>query len=110
MPSSRFANANPLAAQSPCPREPVATLTHGLFGVGCPSSVLLIFRRVIGSSSIAPASERAAQRIGAAWPLERIKLSTLRALGLPGSQRISWKKSAETISAQDIQEVGWPDP
>src|SRR5262249_662458 len=39
IPSSRLATAIPFAAASPWPSDPVATLTHGLLGVGCPSNV-----------------------------------------------------------------------
>ncbi len=48
--------------------------------------------------------------MGAAWPFERMKVSTLRASGSRGSQRISWKKRAATSSAQDMHEVGCPEP
>ena len=56
--SSRLpASATPTEIGSPCPSEPVATSTHGIFGVGCPSSREPNLRKVSSSSSvIAPAA------------------------------------------------------
>ena len=51
------ASATPTAIGSPCPSEPVATSTHGIFGVGCPSSREPSLRKVSSSSSeTAPAA------------------------------------------------------
>jgi len=102
--------AIPAAAETPCPSEPVATRTQGHVGVGCPSRGLPSRRRLMRSSSIAPASLSAAQRIGAAWPFDRTNTSWSRPLGSFGSNRISSKKRTETISAQDMQVVGCPEP
>jgi predicted PurR-regulated permease PerM len=62
------------------------------------------------SSLIAPASCNAAHRIGAACPFDSTNASALRVAGSFGAQRISRKNSAATISAQDMQDVGCPDP
>src|SRR5688572_26337363 len=99
----------PAAAESPCPSEPVATLTQGTSGVGWPSSGLVDLRNESGSSEIAPASLNAAQRIGAAWPFDITNASVFRALGSLGSNRISWKKRTDMISAHDMQVVGCPE-
>ena len=107
--SRRRAQAMPAAAQSPCPSEPVATRTQGTRGVGCPSSGLSNRRSVARSWSIAPASFRTAHRMGAAWPLESTNTSASFPVGSRGSKRISWKKSVETMSAADMQLVGWPE-
>src|SRR5262245_53296246 len=55
-------------------------------------------------------SESAAHRIGAAWPLESTNTSASLPLGSRGSKRISSKKRTDTISAHDMQLVGWPEP
>src|SRR6266496_991190 len=59
---------------------------------------------------MAPTSFRAAQRMGAAWPLESTKTSWSFPLGSFGSRCISSKKRTDTISAHDMQLVGWPEP
>src|SRR6185436_2498957 len=64
----------------------------------------------MGSSAIAPASERTAHRMGAACPLESTNTSAREPEGSEGAQRISSKNRTETISAADMQVVGCPEP
>jgi hypothetical protein len=105
----RALSAVPIAAQMPCPSEPVATSTKFSRGVGCPSRSDPIWRSFISSArSNAPASAQAEYRIGAACPLDSTKRSLCGFFGSFGSKRISAKKSAAVRSAIDMQLVGWP--
>ena len=101
-PSSFLARAMPQPAASPWPRLPVATLTSFMRAVGWPSSTLSMRRSPASSSlGIRPASASAAQRMGAACPLERTNSS---------SWPMTAKNKTLTISAADRQVVGWPEP
>ena len=46
------ASATPTPIGRPWPSDPVATSTHGMIGVGCPSSRLPSLRNVSSSSSV----------------------------------------------------------
>src|SRR5688572_12621337 len=57
-----------------------------------------------------PTSAHAAYRIGAAWPLDRMKRSFPGCWTFFGSNRISARNSDATRSAAEQQLVGWPLP
>ena len=101
----------PIAAQMPCPSEPVATSTKGSRGVGCPSRSQSSLRSERSSSRVRkPASAQAAYSSGAAWPFDSTKRSLSSCCGLRGSNRISAKNRVATMSAAEQQLDGWPLP
>ena len=68
--------AIPHATESPCPKEPVATSTKGIFGTGWPYRSAPFNLNDINSSSVNNfALYKQAYKIGAACPFERTNLS-----------------------------------
>ena len=85
--------AMPLAADMPCPSEPVDISTNGsAFNEGCPCSLESIFLKLISSSTgKKPLSAKEAYSTGEACPLDITKRSLSGSLGSLGSSLISWK-------------------
>jgi len=84
------------------PNDPVAIFIQGIFFVGWPSRLELIFLNVVSDLEfMIPVSENTPQRIGTACPFDRINSSFLS---------ISSKNKVDIISAQLKQLVGWPEP
>ena len=80
------ASAMPTPNGSPCPSDPVATSTHGMTGVGCPSSSGRTCGSVRSSSSeIAPAARNIEYSRGDAWPFEKTSWSLCGSFGLSKS-------------------------
>ena len=71
--SMRIASAIPRPTGSPCPRDPVATSTHGISGTGAgwPWTGEPNFRKDSNSSSvIAPIALKTENSRGDAWPFD----------------------------------------
>jgi hypothetical protein len=100
----------PAAAHSPCPSEPVATRTHGTRGVGWPSSGLVRQPQrqqvVVDRAGLLEHGPQDRRRV-ALRQHEHVGVCAARVLV---SKRISSKNSTDTMSAQDMHVVGWPEP
>ena len=107
----RAFSAVPTAAQMPWPSDPVATSTNDSRGVGWPSRSESSRAELQQSSrgkrpGVRP--RRVEDRRG--MSLREHEAIVVGFCGFFGSKRISPKNSVATISAADMQVVGWPLP